>query len=168
MALKNNFILLYTNTFVNYRYELYYKCTPNQNVIQSGLCISGQTIRDAAERILTLPKSGDLLINIGSVDLLQGHDLFTMIEDTFYLLECCQKQEIVPVLTTLAPIANRLHNETVTKQLLQYNSFLQASKVNVIDLYSQFVDQEESVDFGFFYNHSTNVSGSSLAHLVCL
>lgn len=133
---------------------------------QSGLCISGQTIRDAADRILTLPKGGDLLINLGSVDLLHGHEMFRMIEDTFYLIDCCQKQQINPVLTTLAPLANYQHSKTMKKQLLQYNHFLRASKFSVIDLWMQFVDEDGTVDFEYFYSVPSNVTGSKIAQLV--
>lgn len=93
---------------------------------QCGLCVSGQTIRGATKRIeatSTFEKQS-IIINVGSVDILHGHDLVDMRYDFAQLLDTCVQKNLVPIITTLAPLANANHTPEVREKLIAFNSFL--------------------------------------------
>lgn len=78
-----------------------------------------------------------LIINIGSVDILHGVSLSDMCNDFINLVRLCDRRNIFIVITTLAPLGNRLHNTEDVDKLIKFNQFLIgtfSSKHPVIDL----------------------------------
>lgn len=128
-----------------------------------GLCVSGQSIRDAAERIKRakhLP-SNSLIINLGTYEILNGTTLLDMCMSYDHLIEVCQKRDLRPVITTIAPIANHCYTSTIPLKVIKFNDFLRKQymyKYKVIDIYSQMVtprgrtlyDYYQRYDFLFF------------------
>lgn len=149
--------------------ELGYQLSPDHQVAQSGLCVSGQTIRDAATRILnTISVHEYAIINVGSVDLLHGRAYVDMISDLMYLLRCCNLKGIKPMLSTLAPLANCMHNEAIKKKLLKFNSFIRSNSIEtpVIDIWKCMVNLEEKVVFPCYQQSTRFVSGSNKPHVL--
>lgn len=116
-----------------------------KGIQRNGLCISGQSIRDATERIERLPEQSNMkiVVNLGSIDILHGSDLTDMCQDYKELMKVCERRRIETVITTLAPLANRRHCSNDTKKLHQFNEFLMkqfSGKFCVIDITSCLVD----------------------------
>lgn len=85
-----------------------------------------------------------IIVNLGSVDILHGNDLADMCEDFKALMVECKRRHIQPIITTLAPLANRLHCQNDVKKLRQFNEFLVnqfSDKFHVIDITQYFVDK---------------------------
>lgn len=106
---------------------------------QCGLCISGQTIAEATARISHFrdTKNMRLIINIGSFDIMNNHLMADICNDYLNLVKTCRKHNIQIVITTLAPLANLLHDESITRKMRQFNDFLISefgSKYHVIDI----------------------------------
>lgn len=117
--------------------------------------MSGQSIRDAAERIrkATYFDKYSVIINIGSVDILHGHDLVDMRYDYEYLIEQCVARNLKVTITTLAPIANCTHNDETRQKLICFNNYLmdKYSKLYmVIDLFSIMVSPRGCTLFDCF------------------
>lgn len=105
----------------------------------SGLCISGQTIRDATENLRRYPNPENMkfIANIGSVDILHGRDLPDMCQDYINLTKVCENRNIQLIITTLAPLANRMHLFNDAQKLTKFNEFLMnrlSNKFQVIDI----------------------------------
>lgn len=149
----------------NFRYEMDCPLVPFQRVYQSGLCISGQTIRGAANRILQLPRDEDVIINVGSVDLLHGRNLYDMYEDFIFLERCCLLRDINPIMTTLVPIANQMHNKALQLKLLVFNDKIRNCGFDYIDLYDCMV-RDGSLMMSCFKRETNKVSGSTQPHLL--
>lgn len=66
----------------------------------------------------------ELIINLGSVDILHGHDLIDMRYDFTELLEVCKRRNLKPIITTLAPLANANHTPETRDKLIAFNNFL--------------------------------------------
>lgn len=116
-----------------------------RNISKSGFCISGQTIKDAAKLIENSTSMVDdtIIINIGSVDLLHGHDLIDMKHDFIRLLNAFKARQIIPVITTLAPLANISHIPRQRKTWQLFNNFLQKHYAyNLINIETCFVTQK--------------------------
>lgn len=121
--------------------ELHSNYNTKHRICQSGYCISGQTIRDVTHRVLNWPNlSKNVIVNIGSVDILHGHNLFEVIEDFKELLRAFEQRDIIPILTTLPPLANMAHNADVVMTLTKFNDYLRFTQDCVIDLWSCLVD----------------------------
>lgn len=78
-----------------------------------------------------------LIVNIGSVDILHGVSLSDMCNDFINLVRLCDRRNIYIVITTLAPLGNRLHCTEDVDKLNKFNQFLVAtfaSKHPVIDI----------------------------------
>lgn len=63
-----------------------------------------------------------IIVNLGSVDILHGNDLTDLCQDFKELVKECQRRRIQPIITTLAPLANRLH--CTAEKLRKFNEFL--------------------------------------------
>lgn len=111
------------------------------NIQNVGLCYSGQTIKAAIKRICSGRKYIDkkIIINLGSVDLLHGHDLIDMQSDFCELIQVLENNNIEPIITTLAPIANFGYMPEQKRQFHRFNEFLRTHFDNVIDLWQIFV-----------------------------
>lgn len=118
-----------------------------KGIHRSGLCISGQSIRDALDRIKRYPDLSNtkIIVNLGSIDILHGRDLTDVCQDFKDLMKECQRRRIQPIITTLAPLANRLYCPNDAKKLRQFNEFLLdefSGKFRVIDITSCLVDKK--------------------------
>lgn len=110
-----------------------------KRIHRSGLCISGQRIRDATERLkrCSCTDNMKIIVNLGTVDILHGRDLSDMCQDYINLVNFCQYRNIKIVITTLPPIANRLHVEADVKKWCDFNEFLIkrfSNKMLVVDI----------------------------------
>lgn len=88
-----------------------------------------------------------ILLNIGSVDLLHGRSSMDMQSDFIELYAELEKRGIHTVITTLAPLANTLHSTDIQMRWQQFNSFLLTKFQNVIDLTCCFVSNTNRVLF---------------------
>lgn len=116
-------------------------CSLGGKVHRCGLCISGQSIREATERLKDFPNSEKMKIitNLGAVDILHGRDLTDMCQDYANLVKVCERRGIKISITTVPPIANRLHSDEENQKRCDFNDFLKerfSQKHLVIDLES--------------------------------
>lgn len=127
----------------------------DNGVQQTGLCVSGLSI-SAAAKLVELAiyfKSEDLILNVGSVDILHGHLLNDMCIDFDRLIRACEQRGVRPIITTLAPLANSSHSPENRIKLLQFNQFLlntYETQYPVIDIWSQMVNPVGQTDFECF------------------
>lgn len=77
------------------------------------MCISGQSIRNATERIKRYPYTENMKIisNLGAVDILHGRELSDVCQDYVNFIKICDHRGIKAVITTIPPLANRLHSQ---------------------------------------------------------
>lgn len=113
--------------------------TSGRRIQKSGYCISGQTIRDATDRIKRITHSNNMkiIVNLGTVDILHGRDLADMCQDYLNLIKYCERRNITIIATTLAPLANRKFCAGDTEKWQEFNKFLMkrvAGKIQVIDI----------------------------------
>lgn len=88
--------------------------------------MSGQRIRDATERLKRFPNTDNMkiIVNLGTVDILHGRYQSDMCQDYINLVKLCSNRGIEVIITTLAPIGNRLHDKDDVKKLNDFNKFL--------------------------------------------
>lgn len=93
-----------------------------------------------------------IIINIGSVDILKGRPLIQIQHDFRQLIITMHKKGITPILTTLAPLANYAHDETVKEKIEKFNKFIkkEGCYLTVIDIYSCLVNEKNNVRFDCF------------------
>lgn len=98
--------------------------------------MSGQTILDAKNRVSSLLTNVDqnVIVNLGSVDLLHGGEYVDMKNDFLNLYDAFQIRGITPIITTLAPLANQKHNPEVEKKWKRFNNFLKQTFPRVVDI----------------------------------
>lgn len=114
--------------------ELNSRINPRHRIAQSGFCVSGQTIRDATYRVLNWPQlSEHVIVNIGSVDILHGQNLFDMIGDFNDLVWALKQRGIEPIITTIAPLANMAHLPDIVMTVNKFNEYLKNNYPCVID-----------------------------------
>lgn len=100
--------------------------TPGKKIYQSGLCISGQTISDARLRVATAETLAPyVIINIGSVDIMNGKPLVRMENDAIGLTEAIRARNSIPIWTTLAPLGNYNHQPEIATKVKKFNEFLE-------------------------------------------
>lgn len=119
---------------------------------RSGLCVSGQTIGDAVRRIDALAPLGQIspkcIVNLGSMDLLHGHEMIDMKNDFEQLLATFDRHGIEPIVTTLAPLANKAHCAQIQRRWLMFNRYLlKCCSPNVIDITPCFLSNNKSILF---------------------
>lgn len=106
--------------------ELGCKFAPGKRVYQSGLCVSGQTISDACLRVSTAEILAPyVIINIGSVDILNGKPLVRMENEAIRLTEAIRARGSVPIWTSLAPLGNYNHQPQISSKVTKFNEFLE-------------------------------------------
>lgn len=90
------------------------------------MCISGQSIRDATERLKRYPNTNNMKIiaNLGTEDILQGRQLADIVQDYINFERVCRARNVGLVITTLAPIANRMCLTEDTAKRRDFNDFL--------------------------------------------
>jgi OSK domain len=139
--------------------ELGYRLVKRDNTLQSGFCISGLTIERAARMIPNLAPKTVVLLNIGSVDIMQGKELIDLIYGMIHLLKTCERHKVTPILTTLPPLANyRLGDRASVTD--NFNLFIMKNPFNypVIELHKELL-QGKSIDFHYFQQIPRHVPG---------
>lgn len=115
--------------------EMGFKMLIDENRYKSGMCVSGQTIQEATAGLENLCGNQVVIVNIGSIDIINGKELVEIILDVMRFLKVCQRKSIVPIITTLPPLG--LYGVGNYSEVLQhYNDFLRQNPFNypVIDL----------------------------------
>lgn len=110
--------------------------TDKSIIRKSGLCVSGQTIKDVVKRLsyCTSVTTKKVIINIGSVDLLHGADIIDMKFDFKRLHSMCRAQGFETVITTLAPLANVGHMPDIRQKWNLFNKYLLKNFEDVVDI----------------------------------
>lgn len=134
-----------------------------------GLCVYGQTLQVAANQLLystTQPQKTELIINLGSLDILMGRELIDIEHDFVRLIEICEQKNIRPRLTTLAPLLQRgfkAHDKRICQTLLQFNRFIvdrYQDKYQVIDIWSCFTNERGKTLFDCYQPLSVDIKFS--------
>lgn len=111
-----------------------------------GLCISGLTIKIAYRTIVygqqKCPTS-NVILNIGTFDLLNGRTAENMIEDIGKLVNGLQRKNLQPIFTTLAPLPNHL-GDAIDERRQSFNKFIR-EHFDVIDIEKCFLSNENRV-----------------------
>lgn len=128
---------------------------PESGVQQTGLCVSGLSIQEAAKLIEFEPyfKSTRLIINIGSVDILHDHELVEMCSDFEKLIKVCEKRKLTPIITTLAPLANGGHSQEMVNKLRKFNVFITEkyfTRYDTIDIWSKMTNPRGVTNFDIY------------------
>ncbi|KAL9698745.1 hypothetical protein quinque_002186 [Culex quinquefasciatus] len=133
----------------------------------SGLCISGLTIAEAVDRVTKATVLNDrVILHIGVVDLLHGHDYVDMQMDLLRLMRVFEERGVRVILTTLSPIANSSHMPGVVNRYLQFNSLIRNSNWRYIDLYRCFVNERHNTLYECYQPGPRHVSGSNQPHVL--
>lgn len=149
------------------RWELGYSFDPGHTIQQSGLCISGLTIAEAVDRVTKATVLNDrVILHIGVVDLLHGHDYVDMQMDLLRLMRVFEERGVRVILTTLSPIANSSHMPGVVNRYLQFNSLIRNSNWRYIDLYRCFVNERHNTLYECYQPGPRHVSGSNQPHVL--
>uniref|UniRef100_A0A1A9WH07 OSK domain-containing protein n=1 Tax=Glossina brevipalpis TaxID=37001 RepID=A0A1A9WH07_9MUSC len=167
-----DFLLLGDDFFLYMaRMELGCKFKRNEKVLQSGLCVSGQTVSGAIKRLNQLNDfmNKSVIINIGSVDVMQGRHLIQIEHDFRELVVIMLKKKIKPILTTVAPLANYAHNTEVKMTLMRLNDYIKrlgrARQLMVIDIWKCLVNGKNHTLFDCFQNGPRIVTGASESYV---
>ncbi|KAI9579750.1 maternal effect protein oskar [Glossina fuscipes] len=167
-----DFLLLGDDFFLYMaRMELGCKFKRNQKVLQSGLCVSGQTVSGAIKRLNRLNNFTDksIIINIGSVDIMQGRNLIQIEHDLRELVVIMLKKKIKPILTTIAPLANYAHNNEVKMTLMRLNDYIKrlgrARQLMVIDIWKCLVNDKNLTLFDCYQNGPRIVTGACQSYV---
>ncbi|XP_013106491.2 maternal effect protein oskar [Stomoxys calcitrans] len=152
------------------RMELRCKFKKHQRILQSGLCVSGQTINAAIKRINALNDNGrSIIVNIGSVNIMQRRQLVQIEHDFRELIKAMLKKGINPILTTLAPLANYNHENDVKNNLERFNEFIkrEGEKRNlvVIDIWKCLANEKGHILFDCYQNQPRLVSGAAESYV---
>ena len=94
-----------------------------------------------------------IILNVGSIDILHGHELVDIRHDFEQLINACCKRGIFVVITTLAPLANVSHLIEARTKVMGYNQFLiekYSGNFPVIDLYENMVTPRGETIYEFF------------------
>uniref|UniRef100_A0A1B0CZN4 OSK domain-containing protein n=1 Tax=Phlebotomus papatasi TaxID=29031 RepID=A0A1B0CZN4_PHLPP len=147
--------------------ELGYLTVPGQRIQQSGLCVSGQTVRGAIDRLCEMPV-GDVdkqvIINLGSVDLMQGRDVLDIQTDYNRLLVLLKEMGIQAIVTTLPPIANHSYLSSMQHNWMKLNVFLRRQPL-CIDI-CELMMQNGRILYSCFQGEAKYVTGSSRPHVL--
>lgn len=84
-----------------------------------------------------------MIINLGTIDILQGLDIMCMKYQFDMLLDACRERNIIPIITTLAPLASDDVKREQVQKLGLFNHFLITrfkKEYCVIDLHSKMVN----------------------------
>lgn len=113
-----------------------------------GLCISGQTIQRVTDMVKCGAKMKDqIILNIGSVDLLHRRSFAEMQSDFYKLYAELENRGIHTVITTVAPLGNMLYSQEIQERWQQFNMFLLREFPNVIDITPCFVTDSNRILF---------------------
>lgn len=120
-------------------------------IIRIGQCISGQTLQKAVKNVRRVidQMNDKVIINLGSLDLMHGRELIDMMKDTFELCNILTRNNIFPVLTTIPPIANHMHNKDLDRKRKSFNMFL-LENLDCIDIENCFLSNEGRILFNCY------------------
>lgn len=90
-----------------------------------------------------------VIINLGSVDLLQGRELIDMMMDMIRLNDMLSGRDIFPILTTIPPLANQMHNKELERKRKAFNKFL-FEKFHCIDIEDCFLNNLSQIMFELY------------------
>lgn len=132
----------------------------HDNIFQSGFCVSGLTIAEATMNMEKVGPNKIVLLNVGSTDIVQGKELIDMICGMLRLMKICKMLDIVPILTTILPLANcgfgnRTRVTNGFNEFLMHNPF----KFPVIELHKLFLINHGTMNFHCYQPVSRSVSG---------
>lgn len=136
-------------------YEIFVSNPPqlDKGIRKCGHCVSGLTIVAAKNRLQRLSDT-KIILNVGSVDILHGHDIVDMKHQYDELVAVCKQQRIDLTITTLPPLANQCHNEIVRRGIAEFNKFLlgyaNTPNVRVIDIEEVMVDIRGKILFACY------------------
>lgn len=135
--------------------EMFYKKKKKKDVRYGNLCTSGLSIQEASNMIenAIIPKKSNLIINLGSNDVLQGRTLTQMSNDFKQLISICNWNDIRPILITIAPLANQLRSPKLRKIVAAFNCFLLDNYIGqyeIIDIWSDMVTPTGHLSFNLF------------------
>ncbi|XP_016978919.2 maternal effect protein oskar [Drosophila rhopaloa] len=151
------------------RMELKCRFKRHERVLQSGLCVSGQTINGARKRLkkVHLTEGTQIIVNIGSVDILCGRPLVQIEHDFRLLIKEMHSQRLVPILTNLAPLANYCHDKILCDKVHRFNKFIRSegSHLKYIDIHSCLINERGIVRFDCFQSSPRQVTGSKEPYL---
>uniref|UniRef100_A0AAG5CYX4 OSK domain-containing protein n=1 Tax=Anopheles atroparvus TaxID=41427 RepID=A0AAG5CYX4_ANOAO len=149
------------------KWELKYSFDPGHDIEMSGLCISGLTLSEAAKRIQVAPYiAGQVVINVGTVDLLHGRVMIDLIHDFEQLMARFRDRNVEPIVTTLTPIANSGGRTAIAERLLKFNEYIRRTCPRFIDLWRYFVNPDGSCRFELYQPEPRSVSGSIRPHVL--
>ncbi|XP_039495831.1 maternal effect protein oskar [Drosophila santomea] len=151
------------------RMELKCRFRRHERVLQSGLCVSGLTINGARNRLkrVQLPEGTQIIVNIGSVDIMRGKPLVQIEHDFRLLIKEMHNMRLVPILTNLAPLANYCHDKVLCDKIHRFNKFIRSEccHLKVIDIHSCLINERGVVRFDCFQSSPRQVSGSKEPYL---
>lgn len=151
------------------RMELKCRFRRHERVLQSGLCVSGLTINGARNRLkrVQLPEGTQIIVNIGSVDIMRGKPLVQIEHDFRLLIKEMHNMRLVPILTNLAPLGNYCHDKVLCDKIYRFNKFIRSEccHLKVIDIHSCLINERGVVRFDCFQASPRQVTGSKEPYL---
>ncbi|XP_035777443.1 maternal effect protein oskar-like [Anopheles albimanus] len=149
------------------KWELGYSFDRGHSIAMSGLCISGLTLAEAAKRVEVAPFiAPQVLVNVGTVDLLHGRQMIDLIHDFDTLMARFRERNVEPLVTTLAPIANAGGWSPMQDRLRKFNEYIRFSCPNYLDLGRYFQNDDGSVRFECYQPGPRKVTGSIMPHVL--
>lgn len=149
------------------KWELGYSFDPGHDIEMSGLCISGMTLSEAAKRVQMAPYiASQVLINVGTVDLLHGRVMIDLIHDFEQLMARFRERNVEPIVTTLTPIANCGGRTPMAQRLLKLNEYIRRICPRYIDLWKYFVHPDGTMRLECYQPGPRTVTGSIRAHVL--
>lgn len=149
------------------RWELGFLFDPGHSIQQSGLCVSGMTIAEAADRVIKATYINDrVIVNVGAVDLLHGHDLVDMQQDLLQLMKNLEIRGACAILTTLTPLANSSHIPGITDRLHKFNELIRKYHCQYVDVWRCFVNERYNTLYECFQPGPRQVTGSNKPHVL--
>ncbi|XP_037045674.1 uncharacterized protein LOC119081063 [Bradysia coprophila] len=156
-------ILIGDNFFLEMaRIDLHRQYTKSK-LKQVGQCISGQSLKRAVKnisRVINTIRHDAAVINLGSIDLLQGREVVDMIQDMFQLCQLLCDNDIFPIVTTIPPLANQLHNPSLENKRKLFNNFLEKS-FDCINIEDVFYTNHNRVMFSQYQGDARRVGGTT-------
>lgn len=124
-----------------------YISDPETKALSVGTCVSGMTIKDATNQARSnTPIDEHLIICLGYVDIMNGHDLDVIKTDFLDMMSAFFHRGIQPAVCSLPPLLLTNENPAVQEKMKEFNKFLLGQKHwRVIDLCKQFVRSDTMI-----------------------
>lgn len=164
-------MLIGDDNFLNLAvFDLKFEANRRNGRRQSGGCVTGLRISEATRYVLGLnsDKVNHVILNVGSVDIAEGRPLVRLIMDYTELIRACKSKSIKPILTTLTPMPNCLHDSRKLA-LLGLNSFIingYNDAFPVIDLYDGMTHEDGKVNWSLYQAEPRSIGGSRKAFVL--